>query len=91
MCYNLPGAPRDRVFLQPDLVAAQRKRDRCVNRGALARVPALLCSCSSLTTVEIPPKSQLGTEIRAFNNMGWNRDAGGTKTEKIGLTGYGPK
>lgn len=31
-----------------------------------------------------------GTELRAFNNMGWNRDAGGTTTEKIGLTGYGP-
>ena len=33
----------------------------------------------------------VGTEIRAFNNMGWNRDAGGTKTEKIGLTGYVPR
>jgi hypothetical protein len=32
----------------------------------------------------------VGTEIRAFNNMGWNRDAGGTTNEKIGLTGYGP-
>ena len=29
----------------------------------------------------------IGTELRAFNNMGWNRDAGGTTTEKIGLTG----
>jgi len=32
----------------------------------------------------------IGSEVRALNNIGWNRDAGGTTTEKIGLTGYGP-
>ena len=32
----------------------------------------------------------IGTEVRALNNIGWWRDAGGTVTEKIGLTGYGP-
>jgi len=31
----------------------------------------------------------LGTELRAFNNIGWHRDAG-TGTNLIGLTGYGP-
>jgi len=25
-----------------------------------------------------------------MNNFGWHRDAGGTVTEKIGLTGFGP-
>ena len=32
----------------------------------------------------------LGREMRAYNNLGWYRDAGGTITEKIGLTGFGP-
>ena len=32
----------------------------------------------------------LGAEIRAFNNLRWHRDAGGTVTERIGLTGFGP-
>ena len=30
----------------------------------------------------------IGNEMRAMNNIGWYRDAGGTVTEKIGLTGY---
>ena len=34
--------------------------------------------------------SVLGNEMRAMNNIGWFRDAGGTTTEKLGLTGYGP-
>jgi hypothetical protein len=29
--------------------------------------------------------------MRAMNNIGWYRDAGGTYTEKIGLTGYGAR
>ena len=32
----------------------------------------------------------LGAELRAFNNLRWHRDAGGTTSEKIGLTGFGP-
>ena len=34
--------------------------------------------------------SVIGTELRAFNNIGWHRDAGGTTSEKIGVTGFGP-
>ena len=30
----------------------------------------------------------IGTEVRALNNVGWWRDAGGTVSEKIGLTGH---
>lgn len=31
----------------------------------------------------------IGSELRALNNIGWHRDAGGTYSERIGLTGYG--
>ena len=35
--------------------------------------------------------SVLGTEMRAFNNLGWHRSVTDTPfLEKIGLTGYGP-
>jgi beta-glucosidase-like glycosyl hydrolase len=33
----------------------------------------------------------IGNELRAMNNIGWFRDAGGTTTEKLGLTGYGKR
>ena len=33
----------------------------------------------------------ISNEMRAMNNIGWYRDAGGTYTEKIGLTGYGAR
>ena len=32
----------------------------------------------------------LGAEMRAYNNLHWHRDAGGTTSERIGLTGFGP-
>ena len=32
----------------------------------------------------------LGLETRAMNNIGWYRDAGGTVSERIGVTGFGP-
>jgi hypothetical protein len=32
----------------------------------------------------------LGTEVRALNNIAWHRNAGGTYSEMIGLTGFGP-
>jgi beta-glucosidase len=34
--------------------------------------------------------SVIGTELRAFNNIGWHRDAGDPTKDFIGLTGYGP-
>ena len=34
--------------------------------------------------------SVLGSEIRAFNNLGWHRDTRGEVRDLIGLTGFGP-
>ena len=34
--------------------------------------------------------SVLGSELRAFNNLGWHRDAGVAAKAFIGLTGFGP-
>ena len=34
--------------------------------------------------------SVLGSELRAFNNLGWHRDTRGEVRDLIGLTGFGP-
>ena len=45
--------------------------------------PFFISSPSLLVTIPL-------NKYRAMNNIGWFRDAGGTVSERIGVTGFGP-